>query len=561
MGRFQQPHRSGGRRARRAVKRILGIAALATILAAVTTAAAGAQTVASNDIPITDTQLHSYQQPTVAVDPINAKHLAVSFQDGLQTPPCYLAQSFDTGATWSVQTVMGPGGKLAIPSGAFAYDTCRNQLIVFGPSGIMYYVVQVSSSTHFNFSEIVVTTTTDNGATFTAPVLISTSDTTDSTDIGTFQPSAAVDPSNGELYVTWLHYRQFATYTYVEVSSSTDNGKTFTNRQQLSIVDPKENQQTGSVVVGVDATGEVFVAWLDALNWRNAKGQFGVDPCPAYPAGCPPFELLIRSSTDHGKTFSAQRTVDPAITSGQNDPWRFSHLVSLSVGPAAGELSMDWTEPVNGLNRIEFTHSPDAGATWSTPLPISPPPGLGADEQDRALVSVAANGRINVAYYDLTPADSSGNRLQDTYEASSTDGGVSFGTPVKLSSAQSSTDVGPPNPGTDLARVSWFGRNFGLASSGDTAYVAWTDSRRGTVDNTKQDVFFASVAPAPAPAPVVAAPAAAGPQAATTVQPGFPNTGRAAGSAGVPTVALALAVGATVAGGAGAVAAGRRRRR
>ncbi|MGH7685369.1 MAG: sialidase family protein [Candidatus Dormibacteria bacterium] len=545
---------------RRAVARVLAAAALSVVVAAATTAAVGAQNVASTDTPITDTQLHSYQQPTIAVDPGNAAHLAVSFQDGLQTPPCYLAQSFDAGATWAVETVMGPGGKLAIPSGAFAYDTCRNQLIVFGPSGIMYYVVQVSSSTHYNFSEVVVTTTTDHGATFTAPVVVSTSDTTDSTDIGTFQPSAAVDPTNGELYVTWLHYRQFAGYTYVEVSSSTDNGKTFTNRQQLSTIDPNQLQQTGSTVVGVDATGEVYVAWLDALNWRNFKGgEFGSNPCPAYPAGCPPFSLLMRSSTDHGVTFSAQRTVDPAITSGQNDPWRFSHLVSLAVGPAAGELSMDWTEPINGLNRIEFTHSTDAGTTWSTPLPVSPPPGLGADEQDRALVSVSSNGRIDVAYYDLTPADSSGNRLQNTYEASSTDSGVSFATPLKLTSAPSSTNVGPPNPGTDLARVSWFGRNFGLASSGDTAYAAWTDSRRGTVDNTKQDVFFASVAPAPAATSPQAAPAPAAiaSQAATTAQPGFPNTGSSSGPARFPAVALVLVVAASV----GAVAAGRRRRR
>lgn len=447
------------------------------------------------NVAVTPATLAPFQNPTVAIDPTDGRQLAVSYQEGLTGPRCDLARSRDGGWAWSTRVVIGPGGQWPVPTG---FDTCRDTVVAYGPDGSLYYLAQVSDSTNGNYSQLFMTVSADGGTTFGQPVQVRASEVgaPDNGHLGTFQPAMAVDPVSGRVYVTWLHYDVYSLYTFVEVASSGDHGATFTAPLQLSAVDPNQNQQSGSVTTAVDAAGRVSVAWVDATAWRAAKGPYGGDPCPT--GGCPPFVVLLASSSDQGASFGQPVVVDAGVASGVNDPWRFSHLLALAAG-APGQLSLAWWEPQDGLNRVMQTASADGGATWRPPSPVGAAAGTAGHEQDRPMVSMAPGGRVDVAFYDLAPVQG-GTRLQDVYVASAPSPGAAFAPPRKLSTAPSDTSVGPPappgfgQPPSDPSRPAWFGRHLGIAS-GRTPVVAWTDSRRGTVADGKQDVYLAWALP------------------------------------------------------------------
>ncbi|MGH7685373.1 MAG: sialidase family protein [Candidatus Dormibacteria bacterium] len=439
------------------------------------------------NIQVTPDVPHSYQEPTLVVDPHNAAHLAVSYQDGLQKPPCGLSLSRDTGATWTNSVVAGPGGQLPLPAG---YDTCRDTALSFGPEGTLYYVVQASDSNRFNVSTVSVTSSSDGGRTF-APLVPVAPSSTDTTDLGYYQPSIAVDVSNGRVSIAWLHYLQFSQDTVVETASSSDHGHTFSSPVRIS---PAEETKTGSVAM-VAGSGRVVVAWLDATAWSVAKGQGGATPCPAN--GCPPLLAHVRTSTDNGASFGQMVTVDDHIASGANDPWRFSRLLTMTARASLQPLVIAWWEPQADLNRVVVARSSDRGAQWFQPQVVTPPAGHDADEQDRAMLAVAPNGRIDMGYADLTPADATGTRTQSIYTASSTDGGATFAAGQLVSDQASNASIGPARPPggaqppSDPSRGAWFGRHFGLSATDGSTLLVWADSRRGTLTDGRQDVLFA----------------------------------------------------------------------
>lgn len=481
-------------------------AAVAVVVAAsaATIPAAAAAAAAPANVAVTPAQPRSYQEPTLAVDPRSASHLAVSYQDGLQKPLCGLATSNDAGATWTNRTLAGPGGLLTLPAG---YDTCRDTAIAFGPDGTLFYVVQASDSNRFNVSTVTIAASRDGGATF-SPLVPVRPATTDTTDIGFYQPSVAVDATSGRVHVAWLHYRQFSQNTVVETASSTDHGRTFSAPVQVSA---DGQTQTGSVTVVAGQGGRVTVAWLDATAWIHAKGPSGSAPCPA--GGCPPFAVEVRTSTDQGRSFGSMVTVDNHVASGSNDPWRFSRLLTMAGGTAAGPLALAWWEPSGGFNRVVVAASSDRGAHWSAPSPVAPPAGHEGDEQDRAMLAVAPSGRVDLAYADLTPADASGARAQSVFEAFSTDGGRAFSAARQVTDVASNTSVGPARPPggsqppSDPSRGAWFGRHFGLVALDAATLVAWADSRRGTPPDGRQDVYFARVVAATPASTTTSAPA------------------------------------------------------
>jgi hypothetical protein len=90
-----------------------------------------------------------------------------------------------------------------------------------------------------------------------------------------------------------------------------------------------------------------------------------------------------------------------------------------------------------------------------------------------------------MAYYDDTYGGD-----QDVYLTRSHDGGRTFSTPQLVSSTSSNINVGPVSEDGVHAG---FGEWLGVASTDSGVRIAWTDTRRGTVDSAKQDIYFASV--------------------------------------------------------------------
>ena len=119
--------------------------------------------------------------------------------------------------------------------------------------------------------------------------------------------------------------------------------------------------------------------------------------------------------------------------------------------------------------RIWFARSTDGGSTWSAPVKINDPAGLD-DQFFPWLVVDDATGRIAVSYYDSLgdPSRTSVN----LYYQSSADGGQSWSSPIKVSSAATNETT---------AGASWFqfGDYAGMDGYAGVIFPVWTDRRSG----------------------------------------------------------------------------------
>jgi BNR/Asp-box repeat len=139
---------------------------------------------------------------------------------------------------------------------------------------------------------------------------------------------------------------------------------------------------------------------------------------------------------------------DPGCTSG--------------IGPGSDARSTCKT-------RIFFSRSTDGGATWSVPIKINDPAALD-DQFYPWLVVDDATGRLAVSYYD-TAGDASRTSV-NVYYQSSADGGQSWNSPIKVTSAATNETT---------AGASWFqfGEYAGMDGYGGVFFPAWTDRRSG----------------------------------------------------------------------------------
>ena len=462
-------------------------------------AAAGS---ATPNVAVTSTKPYSYQQPWLAVDPKNPQRMAISYREGGQRSVCSLALSKDGGASWHTQDLIGPQGRLPWDS---ANTLCYESIAAYGSDGTLYYAVQAAISFRDPFSRVLVTSSPD-GVAFTDPVDVDPgTKTRNAGDVGggDWYPRLAVNQSSGELFVRWTHYASRNASAQSVVASSTDHGVKFSTPVVASPAPDLTNTtsliDSFGTAIAVGADGTVYTSWLD-LTKRNAgcsNARAAATTTCALPV---PLEVAV--SRDGGRSFAPSVTVAPAVDfgcPGRNvagttalascDNLHFDRgpeAFSLLAGSTPGMAALAWWggDPENPA-RISIALTQNAGRTWSSPKHVGILKDAPNDEQNRPVLAQAPGGRIDMAYYDTSNGGS-----QDVYLVTSEDGGATFSTPQLVTTSSSNIDVGPVSedgvhPG--------FGEWLSLESNNNSAQVAWTDTRRGTVDSAKQDIYFASV--------------------------------------------------------------------
>jgi hypothetical protein len=198
-----------------------------------------------------------------------------------------------------------------------------------------------------NNDVILVSSSTDHGVTFSAPVQASSSQSGQAAVIGA-DPFVAAD---GILFVAWTD----ASSPAIRVSSSTDGGATFGSPVEIAPTRavfqtlPPAQALRGALIypacgAGLTATGNniLYCSWTDV----NAAG----------------FTRLFESQSNDGVAWTSPRQIDDGAGNDQFNQW-------LAVDPTTQNVVLSWNDSRSDATRVStdifFAESTDRGASFS----------------------------------------------------------------------------------------------------------------------------------------------------------------------------------------------------
>ncbi len=208
---------------------------------------------------------------------------------------------------------------------------------------------------------------------------------------------------------------------------------------------------------------------------------------------------LVSTSKDGGATFGAPVVIAPTIASFDVGIPAMAVRRALiypacgadtSGGPNRGTLYCSWTDETttNGMDAF-VARSTDGGATWGAPVRVNDDPtGVANDQFNQWLAVDPSDGSISVSFYD-TRNDPT-HLSTDVYYARSTDAGVRFGANVKVTTAPTNEAIAGADP---------FGNQYGdyegIAALGGSVHPVWTDRRASVaaVPGLFEEVFTATI--------------------------------------------------------------------
>ncbi len=196
------------------------------------------------------------------------------------------------------------------------------------------------------------------------------------------------------------------------ISYSPDSGKTWFDVQL-----PQKWNVSGDPSVAADLNGHVYACFLSYSSNVTFYDTSGIYVC---------------KSIDGGRTWSNPVTVDSQLYIGT--PVKFADKCMMtadtnSSSPYANNIYVGWQrDDTNGHNSdVFFAYSNNGGAGFSAPVQLNNNPPQTAYAEG-AFPFVGADGDVYMAWYDCYFR---GHEPGSLYVAQSTNGGVSFGLPVK----------------------------------------------------------------------------------------------------------------------------------
>jgi hypothetical protein len=422
-----------------------------------------AKGVGPNVVANQDKTFFPQNEMAIALDPNNPNRLLAGANDYRHDlAACGIYASGDGGATWN-----DVGEGTTLPPGVVAGG---DPATTFGPNGVAYHVclgfTPVTNAT--STTVIFVNRSTDLKTLQPAGTVIATPNGGTDPLVGYFNDKEFVaadtrpgSPHRGRLYVTWTRFKfNRLDDSYVEspivLSYSDDGGVTWNGPHPVSSPDLNFNQ--GSVPA-VGPHGEVYVVFENG-NGTGANGQ-----------------AMVATSIDGGDSFSHPVKVDDIVeicdhlnTDGRcalkNSSWRVNSFPSIAVDGASGTVYVVWGDYRRGNADVRFSRSVDGGLSFSHSVIVNSD--LSAADQVYPWIAVAENGAVQVEFQQRD--DTPDNRLLNTFLATSMNGGLGFGTQIRVSS-------GPTDPNINFSGT-FIGDYNGVAASAHAVHPIWTDARR-----------------------------------------------------------------------------------
>ncbi|MGH9280112.1 MAG: exo-alpha-sialidase [Acidimicrobiales bacterium] len=447
---------------------------------------------ASRQVTVDNDPTRLFDVPTVAVHPRDPRTLVVAVGDA-RNGGCQLRVSHDGGLSWTTtaQNLMPKNLPYCVHRNTGSYIAPA-----FAPDGTLYVALSgTPAEDHPNGPmTAIVARTKDLGATFeTSIVATPRSDITFTNADGRVETnlieqhryaSIAVDPVDSNL--VYRGWRFGLRGTVVEnaaprqplVSVSSDGGRTWSKAVNVAGTLPGgEKIYAGDVpvlVVGADRTVYAFTKEIQDVA------------IPAAQRG--KARLLMSKSTDSGKTWAT--SVINAGAASVTNPFA-------AIDRHAGSLYVTWDQREgNEAQRVLLISSSDGGKTWSEARNLPDDlPSKGIEHYNPG-VSVAPNGRVDVAWFDFrndpafvprTATAAPRIRYADVYMTSSTDGGRTWGPNVRVTDRAIDTSIGVTFSNYGLRGT------IGIASTNAATYVVWPDSRAGRPDLESEDAYLTRV--------------------------------------------------------------------
>ncbi|MGH9269464.1 MAG: sialidase family protein, partial [Acidimicrobiales bacterium] len=328
----------------------------------------------------------------------------------------------------------------------------------------------------------------DSGRTFTT-AYVYRPDAANPRTVNNRRPVVALDPAtSGNVYVAWIQTTAGEKARSM-IAGSSDGGRTFREPTDLAQDEPTGGYQSRPAVA---PDGTVHTIYPSAgFNPPVPAGQTA-PPAPVRP-------IFYRRSTDRGATWT------PPVTIDQGSAGFFHNRKQLlAADPGSGTLYAVWygnekTRPTHeDDNEIYVRASRDGGNTWGERVIVNDDASRPNTQHYDPGISIAPNGRVDVAWYDFrnspmpetipavfgAPFNNGG--FTDVYYAYSTDEGRTFSPNVRISDRMADRRIGMWSNNVHSHY------NVGVASSNDSVYLAWQDSRNGNEVTHTEDVYFAA---------------------------------------------------------------------
>lgn len=398
--------------------------------------------------------IEAHNSPSLAQAPTDPDNLVVASKIDSPRYDAALHISSDGGGSWS---------RVAFPAPARA-DRPYAPDLAWSSDGSLYLVFVTLTGRGNNPEAVWLSSSKDAGKSWSNPKRI----------LGAyaFQVRIALDRSNGDLYVTWLQANEHAlgTLSFTETglpilaTTSRDDGVTWSDPARVSA---PERDRVGAAVPVVGPSGRLYVLFYDfkddRFDWENLEGS-------TYQGS---FELVIARS-EPGRLDFEEHLVDPAVAPvGRFLPY-LPTFANISIDPSTEALYAVWQDARGGDWDVLLRSSTDGGTTWSQPVLVNP---ASAGDQYMPTVAAAGDGRIDVLYLERGVARHGGLTnayVASSYDAGSTSSRVRLSRVGFSSRIGLETVAGEVDQGTRLGLISrenlahavWTDARRGTQSSG-----------------------------------------------------------------------------------------------